>query len=95
MSVFRATESLLCLRAVLTGLSFIVVLKSGGGSSSRGLLWFPQRRQLSRLTGLTTGIIQTECPERNEVTCDSVYVVKSDRREQDLEKQRGRNPNFF
>lgn len=62
---------------------------------SRGLLWFPQRRQLSRLTGLATGIIQTECPERNEVTCDSVYVVKSDRREQDLEKQRGRNPNFF
>lgn len=62
---------------------------------SRGLLWFSQRRQLSRLTGLATGIIQTECPERNEATCDSVHVVKSDRREQDLEKQRSRNPNFF
>lgn len=61
---------------------------------SRGLLWFPRRRQLSRLTGSVTGIIQTACPERNEATCDSVHVVKSDRREQDLEKQRSRNPNF-
>lgn len=33
LSVFRAKESLLCLRAVLTGLSFAIILKSGGGSS--------------------------------------------------------------
>lgn len=33
MSVFRAKESLLCLRVVLTGLSFTIVLKSSGSSS--------------------------------------------------------------
>lgn len=98
LSVFRAKESLLCLRAVLTGLSFAIILKSGGGSSHtfQRIVVVPSEEtaEPSDWFDYRNNSDSTACPERNEATCDSVHVVKSDRREQDLEKQRSRNPNF-
>lgn len=91
LSVFRAKESLVCLRAVLTGLSFTIVLKSSGGSSLtfQRIVVVPseEKAEPSDWFGYRNN--------SDRVPCDSVHVVKNDRREQDLEKQRSRNPNFF
>lgn len=94
LSVFRAKESLLCLRAVLTGLSFAIILKSGGGSSHtfQRIVVVPSEETAEPSDWF--GYRNNSDSVPREATCDSVHVVKSDRREQDLEKQRSRNPIF-